>query len=175
MELAKCATKKGQMPLAEENNRLAYIALGSNLGDSELIMASVVPRLQALSTTPVVASRWVRSKPVDCPPGSPDFLNGVVAIQPFPGETPESLLGKLQALEIEFGRTPKKVMNEARPLDLDLITFGSERRDTEKLKLPHPRAAQREFVLQPLAEIAPDLHMPGYNETVIELLAKFRR
>lgn len=162
------------MALAEENNRLAYIALGSNLGDSELILASVVPRLQALSTVPVMASRWVRSKPVNCPPGSPDFLNGVVAIQPFPGETPESLLRKLQALEVEFGRAPKKVMNEARPLDLDLIAFGSEQRDTEKLKLPHPRAAEREFVLGPLAEIAPDLQLPGCEETVVELLVKLR-
>ena len=82
------------MALAEENSRLAYVALGSNLGDAELTFASVVPRLQALSTTPVIASRWMRSKPVGCPPGSPDFLNGVVGIRPFPGETPESLLAK---------------------------------------------------------------------------------
>jgi 2-amino-4-hydroxy-6-hydroxymethyldihydropteridine diphosphokinase len=162
------------MSLAEENNRLAYIAVGSNLGDSESILASVIPRLQALSTTPLVASRWIRTKPVACPPGSPDFLNGAVAIHPYPGETPESLLGKLQALEKEFGRTPKMEMNEARPLDLDLIAFGSERRDTSKLVLPHPRAAQREFVLAPLAEIAPDLRLPGYNETVVQLLEKLR-
>src|SRR4051812_41674683 len=114
------------MALADEHSRLAYIALGSNLGDSELILASVVPRLQAFSTTPVLASRWVHTRPVDCPRGSPDFLNGVVAIRPMPGETPESLLEKLQALETEFGRTPKKEMNEPRPLDLDLITFGPD-------------------------------------------------
>lgn len=162
------------MALAEENNRLAYIALGSNQGESELIFASVIPRLQALSITPIVASRWLRTRPVGCPPGSPDFLNGVVAIRPFPGETPESLLPKLQALEKEFGRQPKKEMNEPRPLDLDLITFGPEQRNDSKLTLPHPRAAEREFVLQPLAEIAPDLQLPGLDQTVVELLAKCR-
>jgi 2-amino-4-hydroxy-6-hydroxymethyldihydropteridine diphosphokinase len=130
--------------------------------------------LQALSTTPVVTSRWIRSKPVGCPPGSPDFLNGVVGIRPFPGETPESLLGKLQALETEFGRTPKKEMNEARPLDLDLIMFGSEQRNSPTLTLPHPRAKEREFVLKPLAEIAPDLCLPGESKTVVELLEKLR-
>ncbi len=160
------------MALADENNRLAYIALGSNLGDPEGTLAAALPRLQALSTTPALASRWMRSRPVNCPPGSPDFLNGVVAIRPFPGETPESLLAKLQELEREFGRTPKKELNEARTLDLDLIVFGSELRSTPQLTLPHPRAAEREFVLKPLAEIAPDLVFPGGRENVIELLRK---
>ena len=158
------------MTLADENSRLAYIALGANLGDPYLTFACVIPRLQAFSTTPVIASQWMRSKPMYCPPGSPDFLNGVVAIRPFPGETPETLLEKMQALEKEFGRTLKKEMNEARPLDLDLITFGNEQRDTERLILPHPRAAEREFVLRPLAEIAPDLVLPGQDKNVIELL-----
>jgi len=157
-----------------ENSRLAYIALGSNLGESELILASIIPRLQSLSTSHIISSRWIRTRPSKCPPGSPDFLNGVVAIRPLPGETPESLLAKLQELEKEFGRTPKKETNEPRPLDLDLITFGEERRDTPHLTLPHPRAAQREFVLQPLAEIAPDLVFPGQTENVISCLSKLR-
>ena len=156
----------------EENSRLAYIALGANLGDPELTFACVVARLQALSRTPIVTSRWMRSKPVNCPIGSPDFLNGVVAILPLLGETPETLLEKLQALEVEFGRTPKKEMNEARLLDLDLIAFGGEVRETEKLTLPHPRAKEREFVLRPLAEIAPDLVLPGQEMNVVQLLAK---
>jgi 2-amino-4-hydroxy-6-hydroxymethyldihydropteridine diphosphokinase len=160
------------MALADENSRLAYVALGANLGDPELTFASVVPRLQAYSTTPLVASRWMRSRPVNCPPGSPDFLNGVVAIQPFPGETAETLLEKLQALEVEFGRTPKKVTNEARPLDLDLIAFGNELRDTPKLTLPHPRARERDFVLRPLAEIAPDFVLPGQSKNVVQMLAE---
>jgi 2-amino-4-hydroxy-6-hydroxymethyldihydropteridine diphosphokinase len=160
------------MALIEENSRLAYIALGANLGDPELTFACVTSRLQGLSRTPIMASRWMRSRPVNCPPGSPYFLNGVVAILPMHGETPETLMEKLQALEVEFGRTPKKEMNEARPLDLDLIAFGSERRETAQLTLPHPRAKEREFVLRPLAEIAPDLVLPGQDKNVLQLLAK---
>ena len=160
------------MALMEENSRLAYIALGGNLGDPELTFACVTARLQALSRTPIVASRWMRSKPVNCPPGSRDFLNGVVAILPMHGETPETLLQKLQELEVEFGRAPKKELNEARPLDLDLIAFGSERRETAQLTLPHPRAKEREFVLRPLAEIAPDLVLAGQEKNVLQLLAK---
>jgi 2-amino-4-hydroxy-6-hydroxymethyldihydropteridine diphosphokinase len=160
------------MALADENSRLAYVALGANLGDPQLTFACVLGRLQAFSTTPVVASQWLRSRPVKCPPGSPDFLNGVVALRPFPGETPETLLQKLQELEVEFGREPKKELNEARALDLDLIVFGSQQRQTPKLTLPHPRAAEREFVLRPLAEIAPDLVFPGQEKNVLELLAR---
>jgi 2-amino-4-hydroxy-6-hydroxymethyldihydropteridine diphosphokinase len=80
------------------------------------------------------------------------------------------LLAKLQALEREFGRQPKKVLNEPRPLDLDLIAFGSETRATSEFALPHPRAHQRRFVLQPLSEIAPDLVLPGQVKAVGQLL-----
>jgi 2-amino-4-hydroxy-6-hydroxymethyldihydropteridine diphosphokinase len=108
---------------------------------------------------------------VDCPPGSPLFLNAVVAFLPRADETPESLLGKLQALEKEFGRQPKKVLNEPRPLDLDLIAFGDQTRTTALLALPHPRAHERRFVLQPLSEIAPQLILPGQSKFVSQLLA----
>jgi 2-amino-4-hydroxy-6-hydroxymethyldihydropteridine diphosphokinase len=80
------------------------------------------------------------------------------------------LLAKLQSLEKEFGRQPKKVLNEPRPLDLDLIAFGAEVRTTPMLTLPHPRAQLRRFVLQPLVEIAPGLILPGQTRTVAELL-----
>jgi 2-amino-4-hydroxy-6-hydroxymethyldihydropteridine diphosphokinase len=80
------------------------------------------------------------------------------------------LLAKLQSLEKEFGRQPKKVLNEARPLDLDLIAFGQETRNTPELVLPHPRAVERRFVLQPLSEIAPDFRLPGQAKTLAQLL-----
>jgi 2-amino-4-hydroxy-6-hydroxymethyldihydropteridine diphosphokinase len=99
-------------------------------------------------------------------------VNAVVALVPRVNETPESLLKKLQALETEFGRRPKQVMNEARPLDLDLIAFGNERRNAPELIVPHSRAHQRRFVLQPLAEIAPDFILPGESSTVLQLLNK---
>ncbi len=152
-------------------NRLAIVALGSNLGDSRCILLSAIERLQALSSEPLLKSSLWRSAPVDCPPGSADFLNAVVALVPLAGETPESLLRQLQALEREFGRTPKKVLNEPRPLDLDLIAFGDEMRYTKELILPHPRAHQRRFVLEPLNELAPNLVLAGQTRTVSELLA----
>jgi 2-amino-4-hydroxy-6-hydroxymethyldihydropteridine diphosphokinase len=116
-----------------------------------------------------ISSFW-QTTPQNCPPGSPDFLNAVVALEPLPEETPESLLARLQNLEREFGRRPKQVLNEPRPLDLDLIAFGLERRASRELTLPHPRAHQRRFVLQPLSEIAPDFVLPGQDRTVAGLL-----
>jgi len=77
---------------------------------------------------------------------------------------------KLQAMEKEFGRQPKVVLNEPRPLDLDLIAFGREVRHTPELTLPHPWAHLRRFVLQPLSEIAPDFILPGQTKAVSGLL-----
>lgn len=156
---------------SQRESRLAIIALGSNLGDSRDILLKAMAHLQKLSAMPLLKSSLLETAPVDCPPGSPIFLNGIVGLAPLPGETPESLHAKLQALEKEFGRQPKKVLNEARPLDLDLIAFGQETRATPALTLPHPRAHRRQFVLQPLAEIAPDLILPGQTRSVTELLA----
>ncbi len=123
---------------------------------------------------PLLRSSLWRSTPVDCPPGSPDFINAVVALEPLPSLTPELLLAELQAIEREFGRRPKLVLNEARPLDLDLIAWGREVRNTSTLTLPHPRAHLRRFVLQPLSELAPELVLPGQTQTVAELLAGLR-
>ena len=151
---------------------LVYIALGSNLGDSREILERAMERLGQLSGERIVRSSLWRSTPVDCPGGAGDFVNAVVGLRV--DGTPEMLLGKLQALEREFGRRPKKVMNEARPLDLDLIAFGDEMRQTAELTLPHPRAHLRRFVLEPLAEIAPELVLPGQTKTVRELLSHLR-
>jgi 2-amino-4-hydroxy-6-hydroxymethyldihydropteridine diphosphokinase len=151
---------------------LALIALGSNLGDSAALIHQAFAALQKLSDTPIRKSSLHQTAPVDCPPGSPPFINAAVALTPQTGETPESLLGKLQALEREFGRTPKVLLNEARPLDLDLIAFGGETRATPRLTLPHPRAHQRRFVLGPLAEVAPDFVLPGFDRPVRALLGE---
>jgi len=149
---------------------LVIVALGSNLGESKEILDRAIERLQAFSPKPLLRSSLWQSSPVDCPPGSPPFVNAVVAFEPNSGETPESLLTKLQILEKEFGRKSKTVLNEPRPLDLDLIAFGSERLETLSLTLPHPRAHLRKFVLQPLAEIARDMILPGQTKTVSALL-----
>jgi 2-amino-4-hydroxy-6-hydroxymethyldihydropteridine diphosphokinase len=149
---------------------LTIIALGSNLGDSRKLLQDAISRLQAMSAGPSLKSSLWETAPVDCPPGSPMFVNAVVGLVLGRDETPETLLAKLQKLEKEFGRQPKKVLNEARPLDLDLIAFGGEIRNTPELVLPHPRAHQRRFVLQPLSEIAPDFVFPSLTKTVAQLL-----
>jgi 2-amino-4-hydroxy-6-hydroxymethyldihydropteridine diphosphokinase len=149
----------------------AIVALGSNLGDSRRTILEAMARLQKLSDQPLLKSSLWQTTPVNGPPGSPLFVNAVVGFAPQKNETPESLLQKLRELEKEFGRTPKKVLNEPRALDLDLITFGTETRNSPELILPHPRAHHRRFVLQPLSEIAPDLILPGQSKTISQLLA----
>ena len=150
--------------------KVAYVALGSNLGDARKNVLQAIERLQAFSERPLHKSSLWKTTPVDCPPDSADFVNAVVALVPRADETPESMLKKLQALEKEFGRAPKKVLNEPRPLDLDLIAFDNEVRSTPNLTLPHPRSHQRRFVLQPLAEIAPEIILPGQQKTIAQLL-----
>ncbi|MFO1460459.1 MAG: 2-amino-4-hydroxy-6-hydroxymethyldihydropteridine diphosphokinase [Verrucomicrobiota bacterium] len=161
------------MSRSEESARLGsrvYVALGSNLGDSPEILRRAMNRLDLLASKPVVRSSLWCSTPVDCPPDSPVFTNAVVGLDPRASETPESLLRQLQALEVEFGRRPKQVHNEARPLDLDLICWGVEQRNTSFLILPHPRAHLRRFVLAPLAELDPGLRLPGQRHTIAEWL-----
>jgi 2-amino-4-hydroxy-6-hydroxymethyldihydropteridine diphosphokinase len=153
---------------------MVFIALGSNVGNSRETILQAIKRLQEFSTEPLLKSSIWTTTPVDCPPDSPAFVNAIVGLIPFPNETPESLLEKLQQLEKEFGRQPKKILNKPRPIDLDLIAFGSETRASEKLTLPHPRAHERRFVLQPLNEIAPDLVLPKQTKTVRELLESLR-
>ncbi len=162
---------KGQR-LKAGSGKLVIIALGSNLGDSRRNILRAMERLEELSERPLLRSSLWRTAPVDCPPRSLPFVNAVVSMTPRAGETPESLLAKLQRLERDFGRQAKKVMNEPRPLDLDLIVFGSKTRAGKKLTLPHPRAHQRRFVLQPLSDVAPDLILPGQKKTVLQLLAE---
>jgi 2-amino-4-hydroxy-6-hydroxymethyldihydropteridine diphosphokinase len=152
--------------------RWAIIAFGANLGDAQENILQAMRRLEGVSEKPLRRSSLWQTAPVDCPPGSPVFVNAVVALLSGKGETPETLLAKLQALEKEFGRRPKEVLNEPRLLDLDLIAFGNETRATKELTLPHPRAHERRFVLQPLSEIAPDLILPGQTKSVTELLQR---
>ncbi len=113
-----------------------------------------------------------RTSPVDCPPDSADFINAAVAFNAVEGLTPEQLLREVKALERSFGRGGVWQRNAPRPLDVDVLTFGNEQRNTAEFTLPHARVTQRAFVLVPLAEIAPDHVWPGTQMTVSELLAK---
>jgi 2-amino-4-hydroxy-6-hydroxymethyldihydropteridine diphosphokinase len=149
---------------------IAFIALGSNLGDARQNVLRALALLQSLSDHPLLRSSLCKTKPVDCPPGSPLFINAVAALIPRPAETPRSLLAQLQSLEKQMGRLPKKILNEPRLIDLDLLAFGGEIIAAPDLVLPHPRAHLRRFVLQPWSEIAPDYTPPGQIKTVAELL-----
>jgi 2-amino-4-hydroxy-6-hydroxymethyldihydropteridine diphosphokinase len=157
-----------QLPIASD--QLAIVALGSNVGEPCSNVLRAMERLREFSDSSLLKSSLWRSAPVDCPPGSEMFVNAVVGFVPRAGETPESLLARLQGIEKEFGRQPKKVLNEPRPLDLDLIAFAGEVRHGDFLVLPHARAYERRFVLQPLAEILPHLILPGQQRTAAELL-----
>jgi len=151
-------------------DELAFVALGSNLGDSAEIVRSAFTRLQALSDARLLRSSLWRSSPVDCPPGSPPFVNAMAGLRPRANETPQSLLRQLQVLEVEFGRQRRNIPNEPRLLDLDLIAFGARTANQPELVLPHPRAHLRRFVLQPLAEIAPEFVLAGQGKGAAALL-----
>ncbi len=115
-------------------------------------------------------SRLWQTSPVDCPPGSNEFVNAAVCFEARPELTPETLLKQLKALEVEFGRGRKLVRNAPRELDLDLLVYDQHIRNSEDFTLPHPRAVNRLFVLAPAAEVAPQLRWPGLDLTIQELL-----
>ena len=125
----------------------AFVALGANLsgihGDPLATLRAAITELAALSKDAVQVSPFYQSDPKDCPPGSPVYINAVARLTPFPAEDPFSFLQKLQNIETQFGRTRSGVRNEARTLDLDLLSFGEVQLDTEVLVLPHPRAHER--------------------------------
>ena len=109
-----------------------------------------------------------QTEPVDCPEDSPDFYNTVVEIG-YTG-TPHDLLDATQAIEFRLGRTAVPERNAPRVIDVDILYFGEERIEGEILDLPHPRLTSRRFVLQPLAEIRPDLVLPGDQVSIAEHL-----
>src|SRR5437868_3220658 len=102
---------------------LVFVGLGSNSGQSNDLLREAAGELQKSSSIRLDRSSLWISAPVGCPPGSPDFVNAVVGLRPFPEQSPESFLLLLQQIEKDFGRQPKKILNEARPLDLDILLW----------------------------------------------------
>ena len=150
---------------------MVIIGLGSNQGQSLDVVPASMHVLEGFAQPGTFRrSRLWRTTPVDCPPGSNDFINAAVSFEARSGLTPEGLLDELKALEVVFGRGKNLVRNAPRELDLDLLVFDEQRRDTDTFTLPHPRAMDRLFVLAPVAEIAPGLRWPGIGMTVAELL-----
>jgi 2-amino-4-hydroxy-6-hydroxymethyldihydropteridine diphosphokinase len=151
---------------------LVGIALGSNLGDRSAELDAGITFLRLLASNHEVReSPRIETAPVNCPPGSPPFLNSVAELKVdtvmFP---PLNLFGCLEEFEIERGRSPLRNVNAPRPLDLDIIYYGVEQIEQMGLIIPHPRAHLRRFVLEPLSHLRPDLVLPGQTKTVRELL-----
>jgi 2-amino-4-hydroxy-6-hydroxymethyldihydropteridine diphosphokinase len=144
------------------------IALGSNLGDRRAHIDSAVASLGAILAD-LQVSRVFETEPVDAVGPQGPFLNAAVAGE-FEGEAP-GLLTALLTLEREHGRE-RPHAGAARTLDLDLIFFGDARVDEPGLAVPHPRFRERRFVLEPLAEVAPDWRDPVTGLTVVDLLAR---
>lgn len=147
------------------------IALGSNLGDRLANLQAARECLREIATPgePFLQASIYQTEPLLCPPGSPLFYNSAVEID-FGGD-PFELLELTQAIEKKLGRIGVPARNAPRIIDVDLLYFGDAVIDTEALVLPHPRIGERRFVLQPLAEIRPDLVLPGQAASVGELLA----
>jgi 2-amino-4-hydroxy-6-hydroxymethyldihydropteridine diphosphokinase len=147
---------------------VAYIALGSNLGDRGQMLSLASERLGRLGRL-VARSSVYETEPVGYR-DQPAFLNAVLAVdtqlEPLP------LLHALLAIERELGRDRSHgLANRPRTVDLDLLLMGDSVVTQEELTLPHPALADRRFVLAPLAEIAPQLRHPQRNQTMTELLA----
>lgn len=137
----------------------AFVGLGANLGNRRATLEAALDAMRVLPRTRLLArSRLHASPPWQA--GGPDYLNAVARLQT--GLDPHELLAALQAIEQRFGRT-RAYRNAPRSLDLDLLLHGDTRLDTERLHLPHPRMHERAFVLRPLAELAPDLVVPGHG------------
>ena len=141
------------------------IGLGSNLGTRTEELASA--RLWLRSLDPGARFSGVyETEAVDCPPGSPGFLNQAAEIC-WHGSL-HGLLDLLQGYERSRGRKTVRSRNQPRALDLDLLYAGGNEVRTERLRLPHPRLGMRRFVMEPLAEICPERRIPGLPGTVGE-------
>jgi len=140
---------------------VAYIGLGSNLETPARYLRAGVAALEKLPSTRVlVCSSFYRSAPVGVT-DQPDFINAACVIQ---SDLPAAdLMHRLLAIEHEQGRVRGAEKGGPRTLDLDLLLYDSEIVASPDLTLPHPRMHQRAFVLAPLAEIAPDLVVPGFG------------
>jgi 2-amino-4-hydroxy-6-hydroxymethyldihydropteridine diphosphokinase len=146
---------------------IAYLGLGSNLGDRRANLDAAVRRLRAEPGLRVVAvSGKYETAPVDCPPGSGDYLNAAVAVET--DRTPHELIKLLLRIEHQFGRI-RTGPNSPRTLDLDLLLYDDRVINSPELIVPHPRLHERAFVLVPLGEIAAGAVHPILRKTVREL------
>jgi len=147
---------------------VAYVALGSNLGDREATLAAGLRALDATAGIRVVrVSSWYATRPVGGPAGQGDYLNGAAEVATT--LSPEELLAALHAVEASLGRE-RREKDGPRTLDLDLLLYDDLVRPSPDPVVPHPRMHERLFVLQPLAEIAPGAVHPVLQRPIADLL-----
>jgi 2-amino-4-hydroxy-6-hydroxymethyldihydropteridine diphosphokinase len=145
----------------------AFIGLGANLGEARATLGAALTALAALPhTTLRESSSMYSSAPVDA--SGPDYLNAVARLETR--LDPHELLAELQRIEHDFGRE-RRYHNAPRTLDLDLLLYGEQRVNSATLTVPHPRLHERAFVVRPLAQIAPDVTVPGQGRAQ-DLLAR---
>ena len=149
---------------------VAYVGLGANLGDRESTLLGAVDALGADPDIDVLAvSTFRETDPVGPVADQPCFLNGAVTVETF--LSARELLARLLDIERRFGRVREGIPPRGpRTLDLDLLLFGDERIDEPGLRVPHPHLHERRFALEPLAELDPEVELPGCGP-VEEILA----
>ena len=148
------------------------VGLGSNLDDRLENLRAARQQICNLANIqpPILSSAIYETDPVDCEPGAPKFLNAVVEFG-YNGD-PLQLLKKLKGVEDALGRPREHARNVSRRIDIDLLYIGDMKINDGELELPHPRMHLRKFVLQPLADIRPELILPRQSKTVRELFAQ---
>ncbi len=148
-----------------------YLGLGANLGEREANIRQALEMLAARGVGVRVVSALIETAPVGGPADSPRFLNGAALVETE--LSPRELLEVCNEVETALGRDRSGGPDAPRPVDLDILVYGQRVIDAPDLTVPHPRIAERGFVLEPLAEIAPGLAVPGTGRTVAELWAAF--
>jgi len=148
------------------------VALGSNVGDRLENLREARKKIFDLPNVkaPILSSGVYETEPIGCEPGAAKFLNAVIEFE-YAGDALR-LLEQLIQIEEALGRTRDHRRNVSRIIDVDLLYCGERRINEERLQLPHPRLQLREFVLRPLADIRPELLLPGQKRTIRQLLAE---